>query len=153
MSTSLMESRKIGAFTYHVSPLGTEVGRKLFFKLFKIVGPAGITILRSMAGTGVGTGAWDPTQFMAKVGPALAADALTELVAGLNAEDFEVFYTEFLKTTFREDESGGGKVPAENIKGLIFQRDYGSMTRWLAFCLTYNFSSFLDGLGITSHPT
>lgn len=137
-------SREIAGKMYHVTTLSTEPGRRLWFKLVKLAGPALAAFLRQL-------GASDAQGLLKlkTVSPVVAAAALQELVSTLSAEDFDDFYNTFLATTSVE-QNDGAKVRLESIKAFAFAGAYGAMVKWLGFCLEVNFGSFFDELGLMS---
>jgi hypothetical protein len=124
--------------TYLITTLGTDVGRKLFFRLMKIAGPSFAELLRSGI-VGKPVAQWDVS---------LLSGAVMELVASLSEQDFELFYEAFLDVT-RVTTAEGGEILLKDRRAIAFAGDYGTMTRWMYEHLKLNFSSFLAGWGIT----
>jgi hypothetical protein len=131
--------RQIGARTFFISALPTVPGRRLFFKLMKICGPACVSFLRSL----------DGTEKVEELDVAVLADAAEELIRNLSEADFEDFYTTFEGST-QVSTPEGGQVPLSTLKARAFSADYGSMVKWMSFSLEFNFSSFLADLGLTA---
>lgn len=142
-------TRVIAGKKYVVTTLSTDPGRKLWFKLLKICGPALGTFLRD-AGAQLLTG--DGNFSLKAVSMPLAGAALTELVAGLQESDFDAFYATFLESTALEleDDKGTRRIQLESIKSVAFAGQYGIMVKWLGFCLEVNFASFFAELGLTA---
>ena len=131
-------TRTIGPRTFIVTALPTTHGRRLFFRLIKICGPSVTRFLSAMDGVK------DVRQMDASV---LAA-AAEELIRSLDESAFNDFYDTFAQHTQVSTESGG-QVPFERVAVNVFSADYGSMIKWLAFCLEHNFASFFSGLVTT----
>lgn len=131
-------SRLIGTRTFVVTALPTTHGRRLFFRLVKICGPSVTKFIASMEGV------TDVRQMDA----AVLATAAEELIRNLDEPAFNDFYETFAQHT-QISTDGGGQVPLERVGATAFAADYGTMIKWLAFCLEHNFASFFTGLVAT----
>lgn len=131
-------SRTIGSRTFTVTALPTTHGRRLFFRLVKICGPSVTKFLSSMDGI------TDVRQVDAKV----LAVAAEELIRNLDEPAFNDFYETFAQHT-QVSTDQGGQVPLDRVSATVFAADYGTMIKWLTFCLEHNFASFFTGLVAT----
>lgn len=140
MATEFLPSthRTIGARTFIVTALPTAPGRRLFFKLVKICGPAITRFLRSLDGKSAS---------LEELDVSVLAGAADELIKNLDEVTFEDFYKTFSDST-RVVTPEGGEAPLATYNG--FSADYGSMVKWMAFCLEVNYASFFGDLGLTA---
>ena len=130
-------TRTIGARTFIVSALPTVHGRRLFFKLVKIVGPSLTKFIASIEGEDI-----------AQANARTLAAAAEELIKSLDESTFDDFYDTFASHTQVSTEHG--QVPFARVSATVFSGDYGSMVKWLAFCLEFNYASFFGDLGLTN---
>lgn len=133
-------SRTIGDRTFVVTALPTTHGRRLFFRLIKICGPSVSKFLASLEGV----------TDLRKVDASVLASAAEELIRNLDESAFNDFYETFAQHTQVSTDSGG-QVPFSKVAVNVFAADYGSMVKWLAFCLEFNFASFFTGLVATGN--
>lgn len=131
------DTREIGGKTYQIHELSAKPGREMMIKLFKLAGPSIAAALRSLEG-GL------KLSELPSVG---IADAITELCQRVSVEDFEHICNVFMSSTEVLNQETGGfvKLPAFN----AFSGDYGSLFKLLSFHIEFNYSSFLEGLGLT----
>lgn len=134
------DQRTIGSRTFIVTACNTDDGCRLFFKLIKICGPAMSRFLRALdIGDEVA---------LEQLSVGVAADALDEVIRGLDEVTFKDFYATFAKNTqLITDE--GGQLPLLKVGPAVFSADYGTMVKWMAFAMQVNFSSFLSDLAST----
>ena len=140
------ETKEIGGKKYSVTQLSAEPGQRLFFHLVKFVGPGVSTLLREWQGTVTDEG-------KPQVDAETIAAALSELVQVFTYAHFRDFVDTFMSSTHvigSDKEGNEVRVPLEKTKALAFAGDYGSLVKWLAFCLEVNFGSFFDDMGLTS---
>lgn len=133
------ESKEIGGKRYCVTQLAAEPGQRLFFHLVKLVGPSVSALLHEWRGGEVSTG--------------VVASALSELVSQLEYSKVREFIDTFMTATtvIGTDKDGNEvRLSLEKQKALAFAGDYGSLVKWLAFCLEVNYGSFFDDMGLTS---
>jgi hypothetical protein len=124
---------------YTLTLLPSKVGRRLQFRILKVVGPGITAVLR-------GGGS------LANAGSAAAADAIDELVKNLPEELFEEFVHEAAKcTTFVGGDGGNYRLDA-TIDTTAFAGDYGALMLWIVASLKWNYASFLSDLGLIAHP-
>lgn len=141
---ALKEARvTIGERSFVIRSQPTDIGRKLYFKLTKIAGPALVELLKVAGNAG-----------LAKLDVALIAPAAYELIQNLSEDDFDYFYESFLASTdlYVADVKTGksNTIPLATMREWAFTADYGALTRWMFEHLKLNFSSFLGAWGITS---
>lgn len=134
-------TRTIGDRTFTISALPTLPGRRLFFRLVKICGPSFSKFLAALEGV----------SDIRKLDAAVLASAAEELIRNLDESAFEDFYNTFATHSQVSTPDGGGMVPFERVAATVFSADYGSMVKWLSFCLEHNYSSFFSGLAATNH--
>lgn len=124
-----VESKRIGAHDYKVTQLNAVTGRRVFTRLFKLVGPA-------MAKT------------EGRKGDDALAAAMTGLLEHLSEDDVDYFCDVFSAVT---SVSGGAYSKAAPQLADVFLShfagEYLAMMQWLAFCMQVNFRSFFAGAG------
>lgn len=138
------ETREIGGTTYSVTQLGWDDGQRLFFNLAKLAGPSVAALLREWQGAVGADG-------KPKLDSETVSAALTEFLQSLSYPMFRDFVDTFVKVTKVHGENDK-TAPLADMKAIAFAGDYASLCRWLGFCLEVNYSSFFDGMGLTSRP-
>jgi|SRR6185436_16957014 len=118
-----VETKTIGEHTYEVTQLGALVGRKVLFRLGKLLGPL-------MAGGD---------------NPAAVAGA----TASLQDADFDWLCDVFAGSTklIQQSTNGPIKIALGGVFDSHFAGRYDAMIQWLGTCVQVNFASFLAGLG------
>jgi hypothetical protein len=129
----------IGGKTYTIGQLPAGQGRKIYFRIVKLCGPA---VIKAVKGGNLSLAALKDESALA-----LLADAADELLAQLSEADFELFVR-----TFAEHTLLGSTRLLDVIDTLAFAGHPGLLMVWLKECLRFNFSSFLADLGLTSPP-
>lgn len=125
---------------YKITVLNTREGRRLWFKLIKLVGPGFFEFLRGGAAEGLEA---------EQAAPVLLTAVMSTLVEKLSPEDFEDFIQTFARSSSYIDEQGADfRLDALIDKG-AFAADYGGLMQWLGQCMRLNFASFFSDLGIT----
>jgi len=132
------DTREIGGKRYCVTQLAAEPGQRLFFQLAKLIGPSVAALLREWQGK--------------EVTPDTVAAALSEFVQTLTYAQFRDFVDTFMGSTdvLGEDDK---RVKLLSMKALAFAGDYGSLMKWVAFCLEVNYASFFGDMGLTTLPS
>jgi hypothetical protein len=128
------QSREIGGTTYEVQTLSTEPGLRLFFQLAKLVGPATASALKQ----------WQTKEMT----PQMFAAGIAEFMSQLQYATFMDFVSTFQESTTVVG-ANGNKAKLSDMKAIAFAGDYGSLMKWLGFCLEVNFKSFFVDLGLT----
>jgi hypothetical protein len=126
------EEKTIGDVTYKVTPLVATKGRKVFLRLLKAVSPA----ISSFGGFN----SENIDSVLGAIGAALRQMDVSE-------EDFEYFIQTFTSTT-RLVMPDGREPKLEDVFDTHFAQSYGTMFKWLYFCLEVNFGSIPKELGI-----
>lgn len=143
------ETREIGGKEYCVTQLGAEDGQRLFFKLLKFVGPSVAALLREWRGR-------VDEQGKPQLDVRVLSSALSEFMSQLSYGEFRDFVDTFMKSTALigdADERGNKpRVNLDKMKALAFVGDYGSLVKWLGFCLEVNYSSFFADMGAMLPP-
>lgn len=119
----LVEDKVIGESTYRVTQLGALLGRKVLFRLGKLLGPL-------MAGID------DPGN-------------LSRSLAGLDEADFEWICSVMADNTKLVQQSTNGQIEIA-LSGIFdthFAGKYPDMVKWLVFAVQVNFRSFLSAFG------
>ena len=130
-------NRTINGKRYDIVALAAEPGRRMLIKLFKLIGPTLSQALR-------GKSSLKELRIVDLSGDDLA-NMVMELSERVSEDDFNTIVETFLGSTQID-----GK-PVEPY--LAFAADYGSLFKWLGFCVEHNYSSFLGDLGITNPRT
>lgn len=124
-----VEERKIGDNTYVVTQFGAKEGRKVLFRLTKMLGPAMAGLVKGgFSGAGVGI-------------------ALQTFSESAQEADFDFLCESFAKATVVKQpvtSTAGSeiKIALEKVFDTHFRGHYGNMLLWLAFAVEVNFSSF-----------
>lgn len=116
-----VKTHEINGTTYIIQPLLPKVGRKVLMRLVRILGPAFEAIEKG--------------------------DPIATLMKALSDEEVDFLTDAFVDTT--RIQKGGGEVPLKGQFDNHFAANYGEMLLWLWACIQTNFSSFLEGLGVT----
>ena len=139
------ETREIGGKHYCVTQLAAEPGQFLFFQLVKFAGPSVAALLNDWRGEG------------ATVDAGTVGKALSELTSQLTYETFRKFVDTFIDSTvvIGGVDANGNEIrqPLSKSKALAFAGDYGSLVKWLGFCLEVNYASFFADMGLTKLPS
>lgn len=136
------DTREIGGKRYCVTQLAAEPGQRLFFQLAKLIGPSVAALLREWQGK--------------EVTPDTVAAALSEFVQSLTYAQFRDFVDTFMGSTKvlgTNDKGEETQAPLLSMKALAFAGDYGSLMKWIAFCLEVNYGSFFGDMGLTALPS
>lgn len=133
--------RELDGRTFEVRALPAKMGRRALTRLAKRLGPA---LSEAFAGRDL-AGVEDLGLLDLDVG------ALVKTLAqDLTEEDVEFFCDLFDDYTSAEMVPGSGQLQPLS-KGsnfdLLFASRYGTMTKWLWFCLEVNFGGFFGGRG------
>jgi hypothetical protein len=142
------ERVQVGARTFMITLQPTDVGKRLFFRLSKIAGPAFVELVKSVAASGK------------KLEDLDAADVLPsalELLERLEEKDFDLFFDAFIGSTEEISTDSKGKkqnvsLDASLARDEAFAGDYGGMLRWMFEHIRLNFGSFLAGWKPTARP-
>jgi hypothetical protein len=121
-----------------VTQLALGQSRPMFFKLTKICGPAVVSFMKALDG-----------KKLADVALPVMADAIGELIKSLDYETFNAFVQTFARVTETFDEKNVSILLSGSIELDAFGGNYGTLLKWLAFCLEFNFASFLSGWDLT----
>ncbi len=124
--------------TYKVELLNTLDGQDMLVTIAKFGGPGLDAFI-------LGGAQIEATPVSVMLGVA------SELMKGLSKDLLREVVGTFAKCTKVVDEgdaSGNDALLSVTIKTTAFQGDYGSMVKWLAFCLEVNYASFLEDMGI-----
>lgn len=132
------ETREIGGKRYAVTQLASDKGIRIFFELFKLLGPGMIVMLKSWNGK--------------KVDARAAMGGVSELLQALDYDKFSMFVAAFMESTALIGDQGQ-RVELVKMRSLAFAGDYASLIKWIGFCLEVNFGSFFDDMGLTSLPS
>ena len=132
-------TREIGGKTYQIVELSAKPGRAMLIRLLRLAGPSVSAALRSLE-------AMELSSLTAKG----IADAIQELLTKLTPEEFEEICGVFLAQTQVLNPDTGGFMALNQYNA--FAGDYGNLLKLLRFHVEFNYSSFLDGLGITTRP-
>lgn len=124
-----VEERKIGENTYAVTQFGAKQGRKVLFRLTKMLGPAMAGLVKGgFSGEGV-------------------ASALQTFSESAQEADFDYLCDAFAEVTVVRQpvvSTAGNeiKVALAKVFDTHFRGHYGNMLLWLAFAVEVNFASF-----------
>lgn len=139
--------REIGGVRYALQTVPALAGRKLYFRLLQIVGPAatralrsGVVSLKSFLG---------PNSKANMAAAALAADAFEELFARLSEADLELFVHTFADHTFVLCADGSELPLSKTIDTFAFAGRPGLLVQWLRASMEHSLSGFLADSGIT----
>lgn len=125
------QKRKIGDYSYRVTPLGVGKGKALLVRLARAMGPA---LAAAVDGIGSGGGS------LAKLPAGVLAPGIRELAASLNEEDLDYAVEVLAETT--EVSSGGEWAELDKLVEFHFRGAYDELLQWLWFSLEVNYGSF-----------
>ncbi len=127
---SEIKEKKIGKNTYLVSQFGAKTGRRVLFRLTKMLGP---TIAGLIRGGGFSQGG--------------IAGALRAFAESGSDEDIDYLCDSFAAVTkVKTPLANGHEIELDLGKQFDdhFRGHYGEMIAWLMFAIEYNFESFLS---------
>lgn len=123
------QEKQIGANTYVVTQFGAKEGRKVLFRLVKMLGPFAAGLVKGgFSGAAIG-------------------EAVGSFASGASEEDFDYLCEAFsgqTKVKLPVTATGATEVPVPLVKLFDnhFRGHYGDMILWLVFAVEVNFASF-----------
>lgn len=134
------ESLTLGDFRYEVTQFGAKEGRRVLFRLTKMLGPAAAGLVK-------GSKKDDP---WARLGT-----ALTSVLESAKEEDFEYLCDALSRVTkvYKRLESSTGQEIALDLEKVFdshFRGRFQDMLAWLAFAIKVNFADFFGGKDLGS---
>lgn len=119
----------IGTKTYRIQPLPLKAGRRLWFRLLKVITP--------MFGAMVSAGE-DESR--------VASAMVDAIVANLSEDLFEEMVTVFAQHSSYVATSGADFLLSATINTTAFEADYAGLVVWLKESLRVNYGSFLAAI-------
>lgn len=144
------EETTIGANTYVVTQLGALQGRNVLLVLTRMIGPAVSGLIKGNTGERikVSKGENDPLALFDQWGGNIAG-ALEAWCAHASEKDFALVCDAFAERTkvrvpTTHSNAASVDVDLSKVFDSHFAGSYGEMLLWLAFCVRFNYASFLS---------
>jgi hypothetical protein len=138
-----VETRRIGAHTYHVDPLPTTKGLHVMARVGKALVPA-LAQGAKLDPAKLKGGASLKVEVLVELASALSA-AASSVVDNLSADDL-VFVCETFAAHTQVDVDASHRVPLKGIFDVHFAGSYVELGEWIRFCAEVNFGPLLAGL-------
>lgn len=130
-----VEEKKIGEDIYVVTQLGAQKGRKVLFRLSRILGPVS---------AGLFTGGLSQNSLIQAAG---------QWAEHASEEDFDYFCETFSGNTMIKQTLSNGEAITKPLNfDTHFAGKYGDMVVWLTFCIKVNFNDFLSQITSEAKP-